>query len=1027
VSRQSLLLIDGDAKSLRVMEVSLRKAGYSVTTAIHGADALEKVVISPPDLIISDTKMPVMDGFEFCQKVKANPKLADIPFVFLTNQKTVEDKVKGLELGVDDYLTKPIYIKEIITRVKILLQKKTRESIERKDIKTRFAGSLNDMGVVDLIQTIEIGRKTGIAHFESETKPPRRGVVYFRNGKVIDAELGKLKGEKAIYRLLLWNSGSFEIDFKNALTHPDEISLSIQALLMEGMRRVDEWGRMLEQLPSLESVFEVDYRELAERLTEIPDEVNGVLKLFDGRRSLVDVVDDGDFDDLEALGIISKLYFEGLIFEPARRAPEEKEKQASKPSFQEWISQPPSLGPAGEGLDGTRGTDGSRGTEEGQAATEAAAETAQPAAAEPLVPPAAEPTLEGPRTAEPEAGLASVRMQPSPPAEPALPGPQVPPLPPPPVAVLAPEPPAPVETKPAERRVQIEDLPERPITKTRMKAASAAPVPQGPAIAAATPEPPCLAPMPPPAEALQGLPVVEPQRIEPLPAMADAPSVPIEPPQPRPIAPEVVKVEPLPPPPVLVGLGPATPPAVLDDITANVISAGPKGPERDPGHEDAWVVLERRKKAQPPAPASVEVAPELPPSSPAEPGPVPGPVVPAPGPVLLSLPEDRGSASRPPEEQARRSSPPDAAASEIIEDMLTLMRPRPAEPGAEPISLPRSARPASPGQDPEAGFFSSSSKAPPGAAEDDLDYPARPSGFRYGWLVIALVGVGLGVGGWFGYNHYLAPKPEEPRVVQPQPVPEPARPVPPPVEPAPVDAGAQAEPGGEEGIPVAPLVPRDPEAVSADAGAAAQAADAGPVAVAPVQPEPSPVKPEPLAVKPEPSPVKPAPAPGEPGTAKPVKPAPVKPEPVKPAPVKPEPVKPAPVKPEPVKPAPLPGGSAAYQGLLAKGQARYKAGDLKGAAQFFNQAVEANPQGVDAMVALANAYYELDKNQEALAVAKRAVEIRPGHARAHLTLGTIYQTLGQNQAARQSYSTYLKLEPGGQFAADVRSILKNLR
>ena len=249
MARQSLLLVDGDQKSLRVMEVSLRKAGFSVTTAVSGEDALEKAKISPPDLIISDTKMPVMDGFEFCQKLKSQTDLSDVPFVFLTNQKAIEDKVKGLELGVDDYLTKPIYIKEIITRVKILLQKKERESLQRRDQKVQFSGQLNDMGVVDLIQTIEIGRKTGIAMFHSESTPSRNATVYFRNGKVIDAEMDRLQGEKAIYRLLQWNNGMFEIDFKPTLKHPDRISLSSQGLLMEGMRRVDEWGRMLEQLP----------------------------------------------------------------------------------------------------------------------------------------------------------------------------------------------------------------------------------------------------------------------------------------------------------------------------------------------------------------------------------------------------------------------------------------------------------------------------------------------------------------------------------------------------------------------------------------------------------------------------------------------------------------------------------------------------------------------------------------------------------------------------------------------------------
>src|SRR5439155_14094016 len=157
MAKQSLLLVDGDTKSLRVLEVSLKKAGFNVTTAVNGLDALEKVETSVPDLIISDTKMAELDGFEFCRRLKQNPELTRIPFIFLTGEKSVEDKIRGLELGVEDYLTKPIYIKEILTRVKILLQKRERERIEeRREAKTRFQGSLADMVVVDLIQTVDI-------------------------------------------------------------------------------------------------------------------------------------------------------------------------------------------------------------------------------------------------------------------------------------------------------------------------------------------------------------------------------------------------------------------------------------------------------------------------------------------------------------------------------------------------------------------------------------------------------------------------------------------------------------------------------------------------------------------------------------------------------------------------------------------------------------------------------------------------------------------------------------------------------
>ena len=330
MAKQSLLLVDGDVKSLRVLEVSLRKAGFNVTTAVSGLDALGKVETAAPDLIISDTKMAEMDGFELCQKLKQSPDLAQIPIIFLTSQTNVEDKVRGLELGVEDYLTKPIYVLELITRVKILLQKKQRLSFseapalasagspasKREAPRTKFAGQLADMAVVDLIQTIEISRKSGVIHFQNPEG--RQAAIYFRGGKVIDAELGRLSGEEAVYRLLVWTDGSFEVEFKN-VRRKDVIELSSQGLLMEGMRRVDEWGRLCEQLPPLGTVFEVDFRELAERLAEIPDEVNGILRLFDGKRTLMQVVDESSFGDLEALNVISKLYFEGLIYDVKSR------------------------------------------------------------------------------------------------------------------------------------------------------------------------------------------------------------------------------------------------------------------------------------------------------------------------------------------------------------------------------------------------------------------------------------------------------------------------------------------------------------------------------------------------------------------------------------------------------------------------------------------------------------------------------------------------------------------------------------
>ena len=323
MAKQQLLLVDADPRSTRVLEVSLKKAGYSVTTASDGLDAISKLEVSTPDLVLSDTRLPRLDGYALVRRLKDRAEWASIPVVFLTSQKSVEDKIRGLELGVEDYLTKPIFVRELLARVNLLLARRTHDTITTRNSvggRTRFTGSIQDMAVVDLLQTFEVSRKSGVVHLSSDKQQAH---VFFRDGKIIDANLGRLRGEEAIYRILIWNEADFEVEFTQ-VRQEDIIGTSTQGILMEGMRRVDEWTRLLEQLPSLATIFEIDHAQLLERLNEIPDELNGILRLFDGHRSLMDVVDESPFEDLSTLSTISKLYFEGLLIqrEDAEEAPD---------------------------------------------------------------------------------------------------------------------------------------------------------------------------------------------------------------------------------------------------------------------------------------------------------------------------------------------------------------------------------------------------------------------------------------------------------------------------------------------------------------------------------------------------------------------------------------------------------------------------------------------------------------------------------------------------------------------------------
>ncbi|MFH1129888.1 MAG: DUF4388 domain-containing protein [Pseudomonadota bacterium] len=314
--KATLLIVDSAPQSRQVLEVSLRRAGFLVVAFGDGAEALEKIEVVQPDVVVVDTGLTGGDGFEFFEQVGKDPRWTHVPFVLLTAQGEIEKRLRGIELGAGACLEKPFLVKEIIGQIEFLLEKVRRKKLIELGNSSAFDADFEELGLVDLVHVLENGGSSGVVNFRNEEG--KRGTIWFKDGQMVSAELGKLKGSDAVCKLLLWNEGAFSVELG-----PIEIERNIEGsneqVLAEGLRRVDQWGWILEQLPPLDTVFEVDFKVLAERIGEIPDEVNALLRLFDGRRSVLNVLDKGAFEDLEALGIIAKLYFEGLIVEFGQR------------------------------------------------------------------------------------------------------------------------------------------------------------------------------------------------------------------------------------------------------------------------------------------------------------------------------------------------------------------------------------------------------------------------------------------------------------------------------------------------------------------------------------------------------------------------------------------------------------------------------------------------------------------------------------------------------------------------------------
>ncbi len=123
-----MLVVDDDPDVRDSLARALRLSGYAVTTAVHGADALDTVARSPVDLIVLDVQMPVVDGFDACRMLRARGDAT--PVLVLTARAAVDDRVTGLEVGADDYLVKPFALRELLARVRALL----RRSASHRDV-----------------------------------------------------------------------------------------------------------------------------------------------------------------------------------------------------------------------------------------------------------------------------------------------------------------------------------------------------------------------------------------------------------------------------------------------------------------------------------------------------------------------------------------------------------------------------------------------------------------------------------------------------------------------------------------------------------------------------------------------------------------------------------------------------------------------------------------------------------------------------------------------------------------------------
>ena len=244
-SQNVLVLIVDDNPMIRDLMCRGMESHCAVISSSDGADALLKSIDNPPDLIISDFRMPGLDGRQLYEKLRSRDSTRNIPFVFVASRGDIEEKLRpAVGGGVEDFIPKPFFVADLVRQVKKIVDRLHLEKMQKHASRPGvIQGRLEEMSVTELMQSLEMGQKS--CRLTSAPERGSRPNCYFNAGQCKHAHLGGTEGDAVAYQVIGWLDGDFEIEF-GATSDRETTTLSTTGLLMEAMRLMDEANQSVE-------------------------------------------------------------------------------------------------------------------------------------------------------------------------------------------------------------------------------------------------------------------------------------------------------------------------------------------------------------------------------------------------------------------------------------------------------------------------------------------------------------------------------------------------------------------------------------------------------------------------------------------------------------------------------------------------------------------------------------------------------------------------------------------------------------
>lgn len=303
-----ILVVDSDEQVASILSIKLKQSGFEATAAGNSADALKIIPEFRPDIIVSEMILPKMSGIDFMKRVKMNPETMRVPFVFLSSSRDVENKILALDMGAAAVLAKPLFINDLLEKLKEILGEYELKNSSVSEEKTP-EGDISDISVLNILSILLENKSSGEVEFSASSE--RRGVIFCDCGNVVRAETddGENKdGMEELYKILSWSDGTFSVNYGEVSVERN-IFIPQKKIIEKSVEWFREYSSVLRSLPPVDTVIYLDFAKFVENLNKLPDDIDALIRnIGESGAKISDIIESCGGDRLRTVNYLEQLF-----------------------------------------------------------------------------------------------------------------------------------------------------------------------------------------------------------------------------------------------------------------------------------------------------------------------------------------------------------------------------------------------------------------------------------------------------------------------------------------------------------------------------------------------------------------------------------------------------------------------------------------------------------------------------------------------------------------------------------------------